>query len=131
MVLVDPRLKPTVCQEFIVEITVGNEEKEVVFNENYEPVVISESIRQVCNWVSEEETLLKKPTTNGKKKHPIILENPVKKSLVIQPGQTKLITFKFKYFAEYLIEGQKIVIDDNCVKCVGTIRKLMYDTLRT
>jgi len=123
--LVDPKLKPAVCREFTVEITVGNEEKEIVFNENYEPVIISESIRQVCNWVvKDEESLLLK-------KHSKKLENDKKKSIVIQPGQTKLITFKFKYFAEYLTEGQKIVIDDNCVKCVGTIRKIMYDTLRT
>ena len=116
-------MKPAVCREFTVEITVENEEHQAVFNENYVPVIISESIRQVCNWVVKDDQ------TNDKKKHPKLLDK--KKSIVIQPGQARLITFKFKYFAEYLIEGQKIVIDDNCVKCVGTIRKIMYDTLRT
>jgi len=132
VVLVDPKLKPIVCREFQVELS-NPGEGEVVLTENYEPLVISESIRQVCTFDLNEnlEPVDVKNLKNAKKRLFEIEIEKKKKSIVIQPGQTRMLTFKFKYFAEYLTEGQKILINDNCVKCIGTIRKLVYETLRT
>jgi len=53
------------------------------------------------------------------------------KTLKIQSGETRLVTFRFKFRPEYLVEGQRIVIDDSYLKCVGIVRKVLYKTPRT
>jgi len=53
------------------------------------------------------------------------------KTLKIQPGETRLMIFRFKFRPEYLVEGQRIVIDDSYLKCVGIVRKVLYKTPRT
>ena len=60
-----------------------------------------------------------------------IIEEENSKSLRIQPGESKQLKLRFKFRPEYLVEGQRIIIDDNCVKCFGFIRKVLNTSLRT
>lgn len=48
------------------------------------------------------------------------------KFITIEPGQTKVLKFRFKYHSEYMTKGQKIIINDSCMKAVGTIRDIFY-----
>ena len=49
MMLIDPKTKPESCIEFIAEIYAPEyESKEVVIDEGYEPVIVTNSIRQAC-----------------------------------------------------------------------------------
>jgi len=48
------------------------------------------------------------------------------KFIIIEPNQTKVLRFKFKYHPEYLIKGQKIIINDSSMKAIGTIREIFH-----
>jgi len=48
------------------------------------------------------------------------------KFITIEPNQTKLLRFRFKYHPEYLSKGQKIIINDSSMKAIGTVKDLLY-----
>ncbi len=49
-----------------------------------------------------------------------------RKFIAIIPDEKKLLKFKFKYHPEYIIKGQKIIINDSTMKAIGIIKDIFY-----
>jgi len=49
-----------------------------------------------------------------------------RKFIAISPDEKKLLKFKFKYHPEYIIKGQKIIINDSTMKAIGIIKDIFY-----
>lgn len=216
MILIDPKTKPQLVTEFVAEISLLEDQgSPVTFYEGYEPVIMTQSIKQACHldfealelqgiiepnlFVDEKENCgpydnmdsffttsrhMKKKSakklgkgkdssnnakileSSAQSKPPKSITKPKetntqpknrqnanldKKSfirkvspeefgqkkkkegrfVVIQPGETKTLTFRFKFHEEYLVPGQKVIIDDTCVKCVGTVKRVFHTSLTT
>lgn len=222
MILIDPKTKPQLTTEFVAEISLLEDQASpVTFYEEYEPVIMTQSIKQACHldfetlelqeiseqnlYVAEKEncgpsnnmdysfaprSFMKKKSakkfgkgkdshvssnntkvlessaeskpsknvskpketnTQSKNKQNALVRTDKQKSnirkispedfgqkkkkegrfVVIQPGETKTLTFRFKFHAEYLVAGQKVIIDDTCVKCVGTVKRVLHTSLTT
>lgn len=48
------------------------------------------------------------------------------KFMIINHDSNNFIRLKFKYYPEYITLGQKLIINDNCLKAIGWIREIYY-----
>lgn len=48
------------------------------------------------------------------------------KFIVLNHEGNNFIRLRFKYFPEYINLGQKLIINDNCLKAIGWIREIYY-----
>ena len=48
------------------------------------------------------------------------------KYIVLNHESNNFIRLRFKYFPEYINIGQKLIINDNCLKAIGWIREIYY-----
>jgi len=69
---------------------------------------------------------------NRKESFEEIKENEDKKALIegkyiiLNHENNNFIRLRFKYFPEYINIGQKLIINDNCLKGIGWIREIYY-----
>ncbi len=56
----------------------------------------------------------------------LVSKRKKKKFISISAKEKKLLKFKFKYHPEYIIKGQKIIINDSTMKAIGVIKDIIY-----
>lgn len=73
----------------------------------------------------------RKASLEDKKEFEVITEegkNNLKneKCIIVKPDVCNFIRLRFIYYPEYITVGQKLIINDSCLKAIGWIREIFY-----
>lgn len=140
-VLVDGKEYPKAYKKFIVKINDFGLGKDITLKKNYEPLVYSQTFRQSCeildhkiieksakkkseyiyidDTINIEESYLKK-----KKKKKSFHEKDTD-VINFKCNKDNILTLKFKFAHEFILKGQKILINDDLLQAVGYIIELI------
>lgn len=96
-----------------------------------EHIKVNSATYQNHEFNNNNNNLERKASFEDKKEFEVITEegkNNCKneKFVIVKPDVCNFIRLRFIYYPEYITVGQKLIINDSCLKAIGWIREIFY-----
>jgi GTPase len=127
MVLIDPRLEPTLIWEFEAEIMILQSHSTTI-RPGYQPVIHIGNIRQAASIISILEVIQSKrsnaTTIQPQRTNSDTTSIPIT-TTTLKTGDRARVRFRFSYHAEWFENEKRLIFRDGKTKGVGLVTKIL------